>query len=108
RDELPNAVALNSSLGTTARTVGPGLAGVVIAAFGAGWCFAINAVSFLGVLAALVLMRPAEFFPLQLREPPSFWRGTWHGIVHAVRTTHVFVLVTVAIVVMSFALNVNV
>ena len=42
RDELPNAVALNSSLFNTARIFGPALAGVLIAAVGAGWCFAIN------------------------------------------------------------------
>ena len=42
RDELPNAVALNSSLFNTARIFGPALAGVLIAAFGAGWCFALN------------------------------------------------------------------
>src|SRR5204863_2534154 len=45
RDELPNAVALNSSLFNTARIVGPALAGVLIAAFGAGWCFALNTAS---------------------------------------------------------------
>ena len=42
RDELPNAVALNSSLFNIARIFGPALAGVLIAAVGAGWCFAIN------------------------------------------------------------------
>ena len=52
KDELPNAVALNSSLFNLARIFGPALAGVLIAAVGVGWCFAINAVSFLAVLAA--------------------------------------------------------
>ena len=51
RDELPNAVALNSSLFNIARIAGPALGGVVIAAVGVGWCFAANAVSFLAVLA---------------------------------------------------------
>jgi MFS family permease len=108
RAELPNAVALNSSLGTIARTVGPALAGVVIAAFGAGWCFALNAVGFLGVLAALIAMRPSEFFPLHNRTRPSLWRGTWEGLVYAGRRKRVWVLVGVAIVMLSFALNVNV
>ena len=62
RDELPNAVALNSSLFNIARIAGPALGGVVIAAVGVGWCFAANAVSFLAVLASLLLMRPSEFF----------------------------------------------
>ena len=53
RDELPNAIALNSSLFNTARIFGPALAGVVLATAGAGWCFAINSASFLAVLAGL-------------------------------------------------------
>jgi MFS family permease len=108
RAELPNAVALNSSLGTLARTVGPALAGVVIATLGVGWCFALNTASFLGVLAALVAMRPREFFHLRDRARPTLWRGTWEGIVYAAHTRRVIVLVVVAAVVMSFALNVNV
>ena len=43
RDELPNAIALNSSLFNAGRVVGPAVGGVLIAAVGAGWCFAINA-----------------------------------------------------------------
>jgi MFS family permease len=64
RNELPNAVALNSSLFNAGRVVGPALGGVLIAAAGVGWCFAVNAGSFLAVLAGLLLMRPAELFPL--------------------------------------------
>ena len=63
RDELPNAIALNSSLFNIARIFGPALAGIVIAAVGAGWCFAINAVSFLAVLASLLAMRVSELLP---------------------------------------------
>ncbi|MBA2298013.1 MAG: MFS transporter, partial [Actinobacteria bacterium] len=51
REELPNAVALNASLFNASRVVGPSVAGVLIAAFGVGVCFAINSVSFLAVLA---------------------------------------------------------
>ena len=64
RDELPNAIALNSSLFNTARIFGPALAGVVIAAVGAGWCFAINTVSFLAVLAACSRCASSELYPL--------------------------------------------
>ena len=56
RDELPNAVALNSSLFNAARIVGPGIGGLLIAAFGVGPAFAINAVSFIAVLAGLLRM----------------------------------------------------
>ena len=62
RDELPNAIALNASLFNAGRVVGPAVGGVLIAAVGAGWCFAINSASFLAVLTALLLMRVPELF----------------------------------------------
>jgi len=65
RTELRNAVSLNISLQNAAKIVGPALGGVLIAAFGVGWCFAVNACSFLAVLAALLAMRPAELFPVE-------------------------------------------
>ncbi|WP_327350638.1 MFS transporter [Streptomyces sp. NBC_01304] len=60
KDDLPNAVALNSSTSQAARLIGPAVAGLVIHAVGTGWAFAANAVSFLAVLAALALMRVGE------------------------------------------------
>lgn len=52
-EELPNAVALNSTLATVNRTFGPALGGFTIAAFGVFWCFVVNALSYLAVLVAL-------------------------------------------------------
>ncbi len=60
---LSNAVALNSTSFNAARMIGPALAGVLIAAVGSGWLFVLNAVSFGAVLAALALLRPAQFHP---------------------------------------------
>jgi MFS family permease len=65
RNELPNAIALNSSLFNAGRVVGPAVGGILIAAVGSGWCFAVNAGSFLAVLAALLLMRVSELFPVE-------------------------------------------
>ena len=60
-EDLPNAVALNSSMINAARIVGPGLAGVVIAQLGEGPCFLINALSYLAVIIALYTMdRPTR------------------------------------------------
>jgi len=61
RDQLVNAVALNSSIFNMARIMGPAVAGVAIAAVGISTAFLVNAVSFLGVLGAYAIMRPAEF-----------------------------------------------
>jgi MFS family permease len=54
--DLPNAVALSSSLGTVARILGPAIGGLVVAFWGAGVCFALNAASFLGILVCLLLL----------------------------------------------------
>ena len=57
RDDLGNAIALNSSMVNMARLMGPSLAGLIIAGFGEGYCFLIDGVSYLAVIASLLLMR---------------------------------------------------
>ena len=57
REDLPNAIALNSSAFNAARLVGPAVAGVLVAAAGEGWCFLLNGVSYATVLGALLAMR---------------------------------------------------
>ena len=98
RDELPNAIALNSSLFNIARIAGPALGGVVIAAVGVGWCFAANAVSFLAVLTSLLLMRPAEFFPIGQHKRPTFWRGTREGLSYVRRSRSMLVILGMMVV----------
>src|SRR5947208_2809870 len=56
REDLVNAIALNSSMFNGARVIGPALAGIVVAEVGEGWCFFANGVSFLAVIAGLLLM----------------------------------------------------
>jgi MFS family permease len=108
RDELPNAVALNSSLFNTARIFGPALAGVLIAAFGAGWCFAINAASFLAVLGSLLAMRVSELFPLADRGRPTLWRGTREGFRYARRNRTVWVILLMMVIFSSICFNFNI
>lgn len=57
KDDLPNAIALNSSIFNAARVVGPAIAGFAISWIGEGWCFFLNGVSFLAVIIALLMMR---------------------------------------------------
>jgi MFS family permease len=57
REDLPNAIALNSSIFNGARVVGPAIAGFALAWKGPAWCFLFNGLSFLAVLAALLAMR---------------------------------------------------
>ena len=57
REDLGNAIALNSSMVNAARLAGPAIAGVIIAAVGEGWCFLIDGVSYMAVIASLIAMR---------------------------------------------------
>ncbi len=57
--DLPNAIALNSSMFNLARLLGPAVAGVMVAALGEGWCFLINGLSYIAVIAGLLAMRLA-------------------------------------------------
>jgi MFS family permease len=108
RDELPNAIALNSSLFNTARILGPALAGIVLATAGAGWCFAINSLSFLAVLAGLLAMRASELFPLLGRGRPTLIRGAAEAIAFVRADRRMLVITLLAMVVMSISFNVNV
>lgn len=56
KDELINAIALNSSMVNGARIVGPAVAGLLVAAIGEGWCFLLNGASYLAVIAGLLMM----------------------------------------------------
>ena len=59
-DDLPNAVALNSTLFNSAQFIGPAIAGLMIAAIGTGWVFIVNALSFIAMLTSLMNMRIGE------------------------------------------------
>jgi MFS family permease len=62
-DDLPNAVALNSTSFNGARMLGPAVAGLMIAGIGTGWAFLANGISFLAVLVALLMLRTGELRP---------------------------------------------
>ena len=107
--ELPNAVALNSSLFNGARVIGPALGGAVVALAGTGFCFALNAVSFLAVLAGLLAMRPEELAPTERsRETPKLLAGTREALAYVRRTPRAAVVLVLVALVSTFAFNFNV
>lgn len=108
REELPNAVALNSSLFNTARIFGPALAGILIATAGAGWCFAINTLSFLAVLGGLLAMRVSELYPLVDRRRPTIFRGTREGFAYVRRNKTILVILAMMVVFASVCFNFNI
>jgi MFS family permease len=83
--DLPNAVALNSSVFSTASLVGPALAGSLIAFTGTGWLFVINAITFMAVLGSLLLMHPGELRPFSSPDAKEnnfakLWLDCWHEV----------------------------
>jgi MFS family permease len=107
--ELPNAVALNSSLFNSARVIGPALGGIVVATAGAGFCFAFNAASFLAVLGGLLAMRVDELTPLDRRRPPpTIVRGAGEALRYARSSPRVGLVLALVAVVSTFAFNFNV
>jgi MFS family permease len=82
-DDLSNAIALNSSMVNAARLLGPSLAGVIIAAVGEGWCFMLDGVSYLAVIASLLLMTLPRAVAARIEEENLFqqFREGWNYIV---------------------------
>ncbi len=71
KENLANAIALNSSMGKLAWLIGPAVSGIVLAKYGAGICFLINALSYLAVIIALVFIKVSPFIP-QARSHNAF------------------------------------
>ena len=67
REQMPNAIALNSAVLNSARITGPAIAALVIAQAGVAWVFFVNAVSFIAVVGSLLAMRRAELLPCTAR-----------------------------------------
>ena len=71
KDDLPNAVVLYSTVVSLPQVLGPALAGALVTTVGFGWCFALDAVTYLAVIACLIMMRERELF----RRPPQARTG---------------------------------
>ena len=66
--DLPNALALNSSMVNLARLIGPALSGIVLVKFGAAICFSLNALSFVAVIVSLLLMKLPAYIPPKVKK----------------------------------------
>ncbi len=105
-DDVPNAVTLYSALVNASRIVGPALAGLLIVALGFGWCFTIDALSYVFVLGALWMMRPAE-----LRRVPVTPRGRGQvreGIRYVVSVPELWITFTMLAIIGTISYNFNV
>ena len=87
RNDLMNAITLNSASFNLARVIGPAVAGITLALYGPAFNFLVNAVSYLGVLVALRLMDPTAMQPITRPEQRGTIRSSLaEGIAYAVRT----------------------
>ena len=83
KQDLSNAIALNSSIVNVARLIGPAIAGIVIAALGEGYCFAIDGLSYLPVVASLVMMRvPGSTATRATTTMLEQLREGWNYVIH--------------------------
>jgi MFS family permease len=102
-DKLSNAVGLNSASFNAARLIGPGLAGLLIAAVGTGWVFLINAISFAGTMLALVWMHSGELHRMPLA--PRAKGQIREGLAYVRHRTDIVLIMVVMSVVSTFGLN---
>ena len=111
-DEVGRAVALNSAMFNAARVAGPAIGGVLIGVIGVAGCFAVNALSFLAVLVALMLMREVELNPAPRGDRPRNAGEVATSLAEGlryVRTTPIVALCVFVIgVVSGVAMNFNV
>jgi MFS family permease len=113
REDLPNAIALNSSLSTLARIVGPGLGGIIIAASGVTMLFLLNALSFLPVMVGLALIKSHELHAQSLQPTNALarqktWQSLREGVAYVWKTPAVLLVIFVVGLVLLFGSNFNV
>lgn len=86
RDELQSAISLNSSVFNGARVIGPGIGGLIIAASGVGWCFGLNAISFVAVLISLAMLDGKRMHGMQRPPRKPLWSQLADGLRYSART----------------------
>ncbi len=113
REDLSNAVALNSSLINLARIVGPGLGGIIIAASGVALLFLLNALSFLAVIVGLALINRRELHAQALQhrsagERQNPWQSLREGVDYVWKTPAIVLVILVVGLVLLFGENFNI
>jgi MFS family permease len=113
REDLPNAVALNSSIFNLARIVGPGLGGLIIALSGVTTLFLLNALSFIAVIGGLAMIRNSELHAVAKRigedgARTKTWQSLGEGMSYIRRTPSVLLIILVVGLVSLFGINFNV
>ena len=103
KEDLPNAIALNSIMFNSARIIGPAFAGLALAAVGAAWCFTINGISFLAVLIGLWLMQLPPRRPVEHTISP--WRQLVSGMKYTAKNRELSALILLSLVFSVFGIS---
>jgi MFS family permease len=103
REDLPNAIALNSLMFNSARVVGPALGGLLLALVGSAWCFTINGLSYIAVIWSLLAM---ELHPQGARvEAESPWKQFLAGLRHSSEQIELGGLILISLIFSVFAIS---
>ncbi|MHC2993109.1 MFS transporter [Pontibacter sp. HJ8] len=102
REDLSNAIALNSSMFNMARLVGPSIAGVLIAAVGEGMCILINAVSYIAVISSLLLMRLKPFE--RVVTDRKVWQSLQEGLAYTYNFAPIRALILIVALISLFGM----
>lgn len=108
RKELPNAISLNSSIANATRIIGPGLGGLLIAAFGVGVCFSIDAISYVAVVVAMLMMHIDELLPIERRGKLSVMQGMGEGFRYVFQTSTIWLALTIFLFICTASINFSV
>ena len=105
REDLPNAIAINSMMFNGARVIGPAIGGLLLASVGTAWCFFINGLSFLAVIVCLLLMRITP--RTQVLEIGSPWSDLVRGLHYVLLHREIFALLMLALIFSVFGISYN-
>ena len=103
KEDLPNAIALNSMMFNSARVIGPAVAGLVLAAVGAAWCFTLNGISFFAVLVGLLLMKLPAREKIQHANSP--WQQLKSGLKYTAGHREISSLILLSLVFSIFGIS---
>lgn len=95
RKDLPNAIAINSSIFNAARMVGPAIGGVLLSAYGELLCFFVNFLSFIPILITMLLMKVEEVPAADNVKIRSTWQGLVDGFAYLKRSPHIASLIII-------------
>ena len=103
KDDLPNAIALNSMMFNSARVIGPAFAGILLAVLGAAWCFTINGISFFAVIIGLWAMQLKPH--VQKRQLESPWGQLKGGVSYVSKHSDLSGLLLLALIFSVFGIS---